>query len=242
MRKSYLIALFLLVAKLAFGQFSDEQLYKAYMQADLTLWGQYIDAQDWSKLDHVQRKRLINYEYGYIPVLADQKRMKEAATYLEQYNQHLAAEKPYLSEGDYLAYVSASHAYEYLLDKSLILSEGMQSFKVAKQALEADPNSIIALTLKGNVDFYAPKIFGGNKQKAVEMFLKAERMMLSDMDTWRYLWNLPAMQLAIAQCYEKMGDVDGAIRQVEKLLHYHPHFSYAKDTYLPELKQKKQKK
>jgi len=240
MRK-LLIFLLLFVAGLAYGQFSDEQLYKAYMQSDLRLWGQYIDAQDWNKLSHQERKRLINYEYGYIPVLADQQRMDEAAQYLKQYNQHLSAEQKYLSQADYIAYVSASHAYAYLLDKSLILSEGMQSFKTAKQAVEADPKNVIAMTLKGNVDFYAPKIFGGNKQKAVEMFLEAEKIMEQD-PQYRYLWNLPAMQLSIAQCYEKLGNMDAALRQVNKVLARHPDFKYVREIYLPELRQKMKKK
>jgi len=240
MRK-FITILMLLIAILAHGQYSDEQLYQAYMQSDLRLWGQYIDAQDWSKLSHVERKRLINYEYGYIPVLADQNKMTEAARYLKQYNQHLSAEQKYLSKADYLAYLSASHAYAYLLDKSLILSEGMQSFKVAKQAVEADSKNVIAMTLKGNVDFYAPKLFGGNKQKAVEMFLEAEKIMEQD-PHYQYLWNLPAMQLAIAQCYEKLGDIDMALKQVNKILLRHPNFKYVRETYWPQLKQKKQKK
>jgi len=240
MRKWWILVL-MLVAKLAYCQFSDQQLYQAYMQADLSMWGQYIDAQDWSRLSHAERKRLINYEYGYIPVLADQKRMDEAARYLKQYNQHLSAEQKYLSQADYLAYLSASHAYAYLLDKSLILSEGMQSFKIAKQAVEADESNVIALTLKGNVDFYAPKLFGGSKEKAMEMFLKAEKSMEQD-PYYQYLWNLPAMQLCIAQCYEKLGDLEAAIRQTNKILARHPNFKYVKDTYWPQLKQKKQKK
>jgi len=240
MRNLFLLVC-LFVVGLAYSQFSDEQLYKAYMAADLTLWGQYIDAQDWNKLTHQERKRLINYEYGYIPVLADQQRMDEAAIYLKQYNQHLSAEQKYLSQADYIAYLSASHAYAYLLDKSLILSEGMQSFKTAKQAVEADPKNVIAMTLKGNVDFYAPKLFGGNKQKAVEMFLEAEKIMEQD-PQYRYLWNLPAMQLSIAQCYDKLGNLDAAMRQVNKVLARHPDFKYVRETYLPELKQKMKKK
>lgn len=227
----------LLVAQLAFGQFSDEQLYMAYMSSDLTLWGQYIDAQDWKALSHPQRLRLINYEYGYIPVLADQKRMEEAEHYLLQFNDHLAQEQPHMPEATYIAYLSASHAYAYLLDKSKIFSEGMQSFKMAKQALQTDPNNPIALTLKGNVDFYAPKLFGGNKKQAMQLFLQAENIMLND-TTFRYLWNLPAIQLCIAQCYEKSGNKAAAIQQAEKTLRQHPHFSYIRQTYLPQLKQR----
>ncbi|MCQ2341135.1 MAG: hypothetical protein MJZ48_01570 [Paludibacteraceae bacterium] len=240
MRK-WCIFILLFIARLAYGQFSDEQLYQAYMQGNLTLWGQYIDAQDWDKLTHNERKRLINYEYGYIPFLADQKRMQEAAKYLVSYQQHLACERAYLSKADYTAYLSAASAYAYLLDKSKLLSEGMQSFKLAKQAVEFDPHNVIAMTLKGNVDFYAPKLFGGNKQKAIEMFLEAEKLMEQDPNFY-YLWNLPAMQLAIAQCYDKLGNTNAAMQQVNKILTKHPNFKYVKQTYLPELKQKKQKK
>jgi len=240
MRK-LLIVVLLFVATLAFGQYSDEQLYEAYMSSELSLWGQYIDAQDWSKLSHAERKRLINYEYGYIPALVDQQQMETAAKYLHMYNQHLAWEQAYMSKADYLAYLSAAHAYAYLLDKSLILSEGMKSFKVAKQALEADADNVIAMTLKGNVDFYAPKLFGGNKEKAMEMFVKAEKMMEKD-PQYRFLWNLPAIQLCIAQCYDKLGEEDKALQQVNKILKRHPHFRYVKAVYLPELRQKMQKK
>ena len=225
----------LLVAQLACCQFSDEQLYMAYMSSDLTLWGQYIDAQDWNALSHKERCRLINYEYGYVPVLADQKRMEEAAHYLQQFNSHLSQEQAFLPQATYIAYLSASHAYAYLLDKSKIFSEGMQSFKTAKKALQSDPNNPIALTLKGNVDFYAPKLFGGDKKQAMQLFLQAETIMLRD-TAFRYMWNLPAIQLCIAQCYEKTGDIKAAIRQAEKTLLQHPHFAYIRQTYLPQLK------
>ncbi|MCQ2347654.1 MAG: hypothetical protein MJZ65_00520 [Paludibacteraceae bacterium] len=240
MRK-WLIYSLLFIVELAYGQFSDKQLYDAYMASDLKLWGQYIDAQDWKSLSHAERRRLINYEYGYIPFLADQKRMEEAAHYLPIYLQHVEEERSSLGESTYLAYRSAAHAYAYLLDKSTIFSDGMMSFKMAKKALEADTTDPIAMTLKGNVDFYAPKCFGGNKQKAIQIFLQAERIMTTD-TAYRYLWNLPAMQLAIAQCYEKTGELDKAEQQVEKVLRRHPTFTYVRNTYLPELKKKKQKK
>jgi len=240
MRK-YLLLICLFIAKLAFGQFSDEQLYQAYMQSDLVPWGQYIDSQNWDQLSHAERHRLINYEYGYIPFLADLKRMDEAAAHLEIYNQHLSAEQPYLSQADYTAYCAAAHAYAYLIDKGLIFTEGMQSFKLSKLAVEQDPHNVIALSLKGNVNFYAPKLFGGDKKKAMEMFLEAEQIMEHDA-RWTYLWNYPAMQLCIAQCYEKLGDLDQALLYANKTLARHPNFNYLKETYLPQLKQKKQKK
>lgn len=241
MRKFFLFIL-LLVAGLCSAQFSDEQLYKAYLSSNLTLWGKYIHAQNWSKLSHAERKRLINYEYGYIPAMVDEGKTDEAAACLKQFQQQLQEEKNALTPCEYLTYLSASHAFVYLLDKSQIFSDGMQSFKLAKQAIEADPNNPIAMTLKGNVDFYAPKLFGGSKKKAMQMFIRSEQLMMEDLDTYGYMWNFPAIQLCIAQCHEKMGDLDEAIKQAEKTLRMHPGFMYLRDTYLPELRQKKGKK
>ncbi len=240
MRKTLIITL-LFIAQLAYCRLSDEQLYQGYMASDLTLWGQYIDAQDWNTLCHAERKRLINYEYGYIPFMVDQGRTDEAARRLVVYERHLAEEQTALRPSEYLTYLSAAHAYEYLLDKGKIFTDGMQSFKYAKQALAADPKDPIAMTLKGNVDFYAPKMFGGNKEKAVQIFLEAERIMTAD-SAYRYIWNFPAIQLTIAQCYEKMGETDKALAQAEKTLRVHPTFKYLKEVYLPELRKKMQKK
>ncbi|MCQ2342597.1 MAG: hypothetical protein MJZ75_03775 [Paludibacteraceae bacterium] len=240
MRK-YVLLVMLLVAELAYCRFSDEQLYNAYMSGNLDVWGQYIDAQVWSEMSTAERKRLLNYEYGYVPVLADQQRMEQARRYLTQYERHLSDMQPVLSKADYLSYSSAAHAYEYLLDKGKLLSDGAASFKLAKQAVNADNNNPIALTLRGNIDFYAPRFFGGDKQRALETFIKAERIMLAD-TAFRYLWNLPAIQLCIAQGYEKTGELEKALVQAQKVLKRHPHFAYLRDVYLPELKQKMQKK
>ena len=239
LRKTAILAL-LFVSGTCFGQYSDEQLYEAYMSSDLTLWGEYIAHTKWDTLSAEGRTRLINYYYGYIPFRHDNGG-KDCRALLDTYWALIRRHQDVLTESEYKTFLSSAYAYEYLLDHGRIFSDGMKSYKVAKEAVEADENNPLALALKGNVDFYAPKLFGGSKKRAMRAFLKAEKIMHNDAK-YRYYWNYPSLQLCIAQCYEKQGDLDEAIEQCRKLLAEHPHFAYVRDEYLPALLKKKSKK
>lgn len=242
MKKISIITLaMLLFGMLCHAQYTDQQLFNAYMSGNLDLWGKYIASTDWSKSNHVERMRLINYEYGYIPVLIDQKD-KRAPQMLQNYQSHLVEEKDKMPLARYYTYLSAANAYVYKLDKSKLFTSGLQSFKLARKAVETDPTDPIPMTLEGNVEFYAPKAFGGSKTKALELFIGAEKAMQADKATYGYWWNYPAIQLCIVQCYEKMGDTDKALAKAKTLLVEHPNFKYLKDVYLPELQKKVQKK
>ncbi|MCQ2345621.1 MAG: hypothetical protein MJZ82_02510 [Paludibacteraceae bacterium] len=231
------ITLVLASMSMAGAEYSDKQLYEGYLTNDFSLWTAYINNTDWSTLNTEERMRYINYEYGYVPFMADQKN-PNARRYLDQYKAHLEEEKCHMTEAQYTAYLCAANAYEYLLDKKKLFSAGLQSFKLAKKAVELDDNNPIGLLLKANVNFHAPKGFGGNKEEALRLFLKAEKIMRQE-GTWRYLWNYPALQLCIAQCYEELGEKEKAISKCESILQEHPKFNYVRNTYLPALRAKK---
>ena len=226
----------LFVSGLCFAQFTDKQLYNGYMTQDLTSWREYVGTADWQSMSAPERTRLINYEYGLVPVEID-RGSSESRRMLDTYKAHIEAHKGTLTSSQYAAYMSAAHAYEYLLDKSRLLSEGLCAFQLAAKAVEEDPANPVALSLKGNVDFYAPAIFGGSKKKALKLFLEAERQMRQD-PKFRYLWNYPALQLCIAQCYEKQSKTKKAIAKCEEILREHPDFVYVRDEYLPALRKK----
>ena len=232
------VGLFILlfVSRLCFAQFTDKQLYEGYLTQDLTSWREYVSTADWENMTAAERTRLINYEYGLVPVEID-RGSSNSRSLLDTYKAHIEAHKGTLTSSQYAAYMSAAHAYEYLLDKSSLLSEGLVAFRLATKAVEEDPANPVALSLKGNVDFYAPAIFGGSKKKALKLFLEAEKIMRHDV-AFRYLWNYPALQLCIAQCYEKTDRIKKAIAKCEEILREHPDFVYVRDEYLPSLRKK----
>jgi tetratricopeptide (TPR) repeat protein len=228
--------LLLLVPVLCMAQYEDGRLYEAYLAQDLTLWREYITTADWTAMTAEERTRLINYEYGFIPAEAD-RGSDDCRRLLDVYTAHVEEHRPYLSPSQYAAYRSAAHAYEYLLDKHRLLSDGWTAFRMAGQALEADSLEPLALSLKGNMDFYAPVLLGGCKKRALELFLEAERQMRKD-EHYRLLWNYPALQLCIAQCYEKTGRLQDAIDKCEEILREHPAFLYVSRDYLPSLRRR----
>jgi len=230
------LAILIFVGVQAYAQYSDEQLYEAYMSQDLSLWRKYMNAAKWDELSNSERTRLINYYYGYIPFRNDEGG-KDCRQLLDTYWKYIKLHQKQLSASEYATFCSSAHAYEYLLDNSKILTDGMKSFILAKDAVEADSLNPLALALKGNVDFYAPRFFGGSKKRAMKAFLIAEKIM-HDNPKYKYYWNYPALQLCIAQCYEKQGDIQKAITQCQRILKDHPHFKYVREEYLPELKKK----
>lgn len=243
MRNKHLLVRFCCVATILFGLSTalraqtDEELYLSYMDGQLTLWKTYLDTTNWTHLTHAERLRLINYEYGYVPFLAD-RNDPSAQQYLNRYMRHLAEEQSQLTPSLYASYMCAAHAYAYLLDKKKLFSSGLQSFRLAKQAVDLDGENPIALLLKGNVYFYAPRAFGGNKEEAMLLFEKAERIM-QQQGIWHYLWNYPALQLCIAQCYDKLGNTEKAYQKCQVILREHPDFDYVKRVYLPELNKRR---
>lgn len=217
--------------------YTDEMLFSDYLRRDLRSWGAFIDASDWDGADVNERLRIINYEYGYIATAIDSVPDK-APAYLAAFKRHIEALHGTISESTYCTYSSAAAAYDYMLDKSKLFSAGLRSFNLCKDAVEHDPDDPIALTLKGNVDFYAPRGLGGSKKRALEEFLHAEKM-FHQRGGYRYLWNYWSMQMCIAQCYEKTDRLDEAIARCRMILKENPDFLYIKEEYLPALLRKK---
>lgn len=246
-------ALWFATVQPAYAQYTDKQLYQAYLQRDMDTWKAYIDASDWTKLTDSEKIRLINYEYGYVAVEINETpagpkaRRKashtEAQRYLDQFIAHLNAAQSILTPARYAMYMSAASAYEFMMDRSKVFSAGLQSFKLCKKAVELDPNDPMPLILKANVDFYAPKSFGGSKKAAMQEFSRAEQMFLQQ-GNYEYLWNFPAMQLCIAQCYEKTDDLETALKKARAILKANPDFVFLREEYIPGLEAaiKKQKK
>ncbi len=230
-----LVTVFLLCSVCCFADYTDEQLYQAYMERDIATWQHYIDEADWSTLSVAERKRLLNYEYGFVAVAIDSK-IPNAEAYLTRFRNHVAEAfaAQHICEAHYCMYMSSIHAYDFLLNRSRLFSSGLQSFKMVKRAAQLAPDDPYVLTLKANVDFYAPSAFGGDKEAALKMFSRAKEIFQQTTD-YQHIWNYASLSLCIAQCYEKAGEREKAIEECHTILAEMPDFSYVRDEYLPKL-------
>lgn len=231
--RKILILTMLLVCELCFSQFTDEQLFAAYLQQDMSLWREYISTFDWKKANKQERLRLLNYEYGFTAFEIDAN-PKSGKHFLQLFQQHTEQMKAELSTALYYTYLSAINAFEFKLDKTKLFSSGLNAFRLAHKAEEADKNNPIALTLAGNVDFYAPSAFGGDKARALNKFETALTLLRNNMRP-EYQWNYAATMLCVAQCYEHLGQRQSAIRYCQQILAEYPNFAYIRDIYLPQL-------
>ncbi|MBR1717230.1 MAG: tetratricopeptide repeat protein [Paludibacteraceae bacterium] len=214
---------------------ADKELMDAYLENNMPKWKSFIDAVPWNTATKQAKLRSLAYEYGYCAAMLDVNK-KQAAPYVERFHKHVEEMKPHLGAGYYDMYLSSVYAFEIMLGKS---AHFISTLKLANSAAEKQPDNPITLGYRANVLFYAPRGIG-NKKEALRIFEKAEKLYRAPQ--WKYCWNRPATLLTIAQCYEKQGDLDTAIRKAQALLQEFPNYKYVKNTYLPQLKAKKAKK
>ncbi len=228
-----LLLLMLIVSLSCYAQYSDKELYEAYLTSDLSLWQEYINSTDWESLSKEEKKRMLNYQYGFTANVLSQDK-DTAKRHLQLFEEHVNDAAEWLSPSSLACYRSAYAAYKIKLGDWRVFSLAKQTFCYADEAVEIDSLNPLALTLKANVDMYAPKAFGGNKEQALHYFLLAEKQYRERGLTLNN-WNFRALQLCIAQCYEKTGDKEQAIAKCYAILAEEPNYEYIRHVYFPKL-------
>lgn len=225
-----LFLLLLMGSRACFAQFSDSQLYQAYLHRDMDMWEQYILSVDTATADTAERVRLLNYQYGYVAYSLSREQ-PEATLFLHMFRDNLAALHGQLPESTYLAYLSGLYSYELSLNRWQFAKYSRKIFSCINRALQLDPNDPLAQTMKGNTEFYNPM---GSKSAALRCYLKADSIYHTQPQT-ACLWNVRAAQVTLVQCLEKTGQRQAAIRKCHELLQEEPDFRYIREEYLPAL-------
>ena len=237
--KHYLINTFLLVfPTIALAQFNDAKMYQAYLKQNMDVWQQALDeAYTISKPTVRQLEKIVNYEYGYIPARLDEKNKEEAKRVMEKMTEHVDLLEKYGSDAAMiLIYRSSLYAYAYKLNV-WDLSSVSKCIECVEKAYEMSPNNPMVISLKGNIDFYRPGIFGGSKKRALFCFEKSLKL-FEEQNLTTNNWNYIATYLAMAQAYEKNGEKEKAILTCKKILEVSPNFEYVKNVYYPKLTKK----
>lgn len=214
------------------AQFADSLLFAAYLDGEMNVWDIYLHSVSFNTLSTKEKKRYLSYEYGYVATAIDNK-ATDTKQHIDSFEQHIALLRPQLPEATALTYRSALAAYKAKSGK-MFLNNAIRSYTLAQEAYAADKKSEIALTLKGNIDFYAPPALGGDKKSALRYFREAQELYEASGDTLT-CWNYVATRLCIIQCEDKIGNTCTALRLAEGLLRSYPSFTYLRDSYIPEL-------
>ncbi|MBQ9439600.1 MAG: tetratricopeptide repeat protein [Paludibacteraceae bacterium] len=238
LRKSLILTLLIIAVHSVAAQskFTDEALFANYLSGKMDLWGKYLASTDQQKnLTGDELARAVNYDYGYIAWLIDEKRRDEALYRMEIYEDRIEklSQDEDVDEADVYVYRASLAAFKWLLNK-LKLNYARQAINFTDKAITENPTNPRALSLLGNAQFNNP--FGSNKDaaktllKGIEMFEKYGES--------EHNWNYTATRLSLVQCYEKLGQTDKAIKYAQQILKENPDFLYLRNVYLPKLMSK----
>jgi|ERR1035437_1954163 tetratricopeptide (TPR) repeat protein len=241
--KTTLYKLFLPLFLLSFsaGTFAESTynkgIYDAFVTGDMTKWDHVIRTMEASNstITVDQKLELINYYYGYIGYLIGKKQYEPAEKLISKGEKLIAQvlhnspknATAYSFKGSFLGFQIGICKY-----KAVFLGSDSKSF--INKSLEIDPQNVQGLIDKGNLLYYSPKLFGGDKKEALIFFLKAVKVMEQKKETnenWVYL-NLLSI---IASSYEKTDNLVEARITYEKIIRNEPDIKWIKDNLYPQL-------
>ena len=198
LKLKYLMIL-LMVSGLCHAQYSNHQLYQAYLEQDVAIWGEYIASCNWDSLSVEEKKQVLNYEYGYTAVVLGGKK-EQAKIILQRYEQHLQMLQSGLPQARYLAYLASVYTYKMAVEKGKLITHAKKLFACIKELEELNETDALALSMLGNVEFYATT---GSKQKALEYFLQADSIYSISAQEYEQ-WNQHAVKRNIEMCKDKL--------------------------------------
>lgn len=240
---SILFVLLCFTVNCTWGQMNHKKMFDAYLTGDLTAWGIALGEVEKEKTPTQQTLLdAANYTYGYIAWLIEKNKRTEAQHHMKRLETIVCQleKQQYADSCIFYVYRASIAAYEVKLGTGKMATNGLKAIKYTNKAVEMNPNNAMALALKGNVDFYRPAIFGGNKKDALTSFKKSA-VEFERQNKATNNWNYMASLMTMAQAYDKLGNNAEAIAVCKKILKIAPNFLYVKNTLLPSLEAKAKK-
>ena len=214
--------------------------YNTFINREMFKWGNIINTIENSKSVTTvdQKLELINYYYGYIGHLIGKKQFDVAGNMInkgEKIIHQVLVVSP--RNPTAIAFKGSFLGFRMALNKIKAIGFGRESFALINKAYELDPQNVQANIDKGNILFYSPGLFGGDKEEALTYYLKGSRIIEKNKDTdqnWVYL-NLLTV---IAMAYDKTDKTVEAKLTCEKILRKEPNYKWVRDILYPRILEK----
>jgi tetratricopeptide (TPR) repeat protein len=226
------IIFFLSILTKVEAQSQDCQFLDFYLNGDMTSWENEVDRlnkRDYKTFTAKELYDLCKAEYGLIGYLTSKDKDDKAEDYLdeaEKHIDHLLKLAP--KNAEYLSMKAAFTAFEISISPYKAMYKGPESMSYIQDAMEistSEPSIWIEL---GNSKFYTPKMFGGDKEGAIEDYKKAIRLM-EQQDKTKCNWLYPHTLALLGTFYLETSDKKNAKVQFEKCLKLFPDFKWVKN-------------
>jgi glycosyltransferase involved in cell wall biosynthesis/tetratricopeptide (TPR) repeat protein len=215
------------------------QIYEAYVLNRMPQWTNTLRSMEAAYVRRPEPALLYDIllaQYGLIGYYLGSDDKQQGEYHLERAEKNLEELKkhPAYKSGS-LAFEGAFLAFRITLRPIRSVQLGPRSYRRIDEALEADRTNPRVWIEKGNAAFFTPPIFGGSKTDAIEHYSMAIRLLEAGMPN-NYRWLYLSTLVSLANSYEKTGDLNSAIRVLEKALDFEPRFSWVKDEMLPDFR------
>lgn len=207
-------------------------IYNAYINDNMSIWKKTIDKMNSETNKTITREfELLNYEYGYIAWCLGKKKIDEANLYFKRGKERITKLEKFNKNPDLIyAYQSAFYGYQIGMNKIKAPFLGPKSMEAAKKSVALNTSNYFGYMQLGNIEYYMPSVFGGSKEKALDYYINAKKIMdkRNNKTDWNYL-NLIAI---IGITYQELGDWNNADIYYKLALKLEPGFKWvSKDLY-----------
>jgi tetratricopeptide (TPR) repeat protein len=231
-----LLIMFSLMA-MGFPQDLKRMSYLAYLDQDKAEWRTNVAhaTQVYQNRPNAETKfQLALTEYGLLNATMkdqDEKLFNSYVEGLEKRLEELSNDKAFAPEAKALLSSVLGFKIAYSPWKGMLL--GGKSSALLESALKSNPNSAIVQKMNAGNLYFTPEMWGGDKQKALEAYLKSNQLFEQKKDTqnWMYLDNLAWIGII----YQEMGQKAKAKEVWEKALAIEPNFIWVGKGLLPAL-------
>ena len=208
-----------------------KSIYDAFIVRDMTKWESVVQSMEAShSVTTVDQKlELVSYYYGVIGYLIGKKQYLHAEQLTNKgealIDQVLKASP---KNATATSYKGSFTGFRVGIKKFKALLLIFDSKKYINKAVEMDPQNVQALIDKGNMYYYAPSVFGGDKKTALTYYLKAAGIMEQKNETsdnWVYLNTLTM----IAFAHTKTDNPNAAKQMYAKIMRLEPNITWAKE-------------
>jgi len=208
-----------------------KSIYDAFIVRDMTKWESIVQSMEASRTVTTvdQKLELVGYYYGVIGYLIGKKQYDHAEQ-LTNKGEALIEQvlKASPKNATATSYKGSFTGFRVGIKKFKALLLIFDSKKYINRAVEMDPQNVQALIDKGNMYYYAPAMFGGDKKTALTYYLKAAGIMEQrneTSDNWVYLNTLTM----IAFAYTKTDNPNAAKQMYTKIMRLEPNITWAKE-------------
>lgn len=211
-----------------------QAIYSAYINGEMNKWSQVISNMELEKRTTINDKlELIEYYYGQTGYLIGNNQKEQAKSNISKaetlINEAIKTE-PFNATA--LAFKGVFFAYQISINKLKAPIMGPLSMKYIKMAYETDNNNIQALSDMGNMLYYAPAIFGGDKQQGIAYIEQAIQSIEQRKLTYKN-WHYLNLMVTLARFRKETGENKSAIEIYKKLLGIEPNFIWVSKELYP---------